>query len=192
MTSYEERHRESQKEIAETKERFEASYGSDSFAGPFRDDGYIADAIKIFWLHAYEEPAGRQPKIWFKAAQAIATRLMAMPDMKKEWRVSFPYVFMDKENTYTDAEIKRRNIAWKVKDKVEAGARVTHAIAEVAASIKKSPQKVTKDYYEWLPVLEAFDKQRAATLDEYSKLFKEEKNNPEADEAEQTAKRNYK
>ena len=129
----------------EVLDRFLASSGGPS-GGPYRDDAFIADAIWVMCIEAFKDP---QDTPLSKATMAIASRLMGFPELRKEWLVTFPYVWGSKENALSDGEIKRRGVAFKVWDKVKRGALVTHAIAEVAAALHVSPQKVTKDYYDW-------------------------------------------
>ncbi len=128
------------------RDRFIESFEGSSFAGPYRDDAFIADAIWVLCIEGFRD-ADDTPLS--KATRAIAARLMGIPDLEKEWRVSFPYVWMSKDNVLTQGEKERRGVAFRVWQKTRIGTKVTHAIAEVAAELHFSPQKVTKDYYDW-------------------------------------------
>lgn len=139
----------------EQRARFEAAYDAGEMGGPYRDEAFIRDAVMVFCIETVR--LGKGDTAQQKAAMAIASRLMAIPDMEKEWRVSFPYVFMNKEDTLTEGEVKRRGVAMQVRALVRDGIKVTHAIAQVAARLYVSPQKVTKDYYDWLPSLQRFE-----------------------------------
>lgn len=129
-------------------ERFEAAYDASHLGGPYRDEAFIADAIVVFCLGAFHSTENTPQA---KAAKSIASRLMGLPELSKEWRVTFPYVWSKKEDALSEAEKKRRSIGYDVWRRVEAGEKVTHAAAKVAVEQHKSTQKILADYYEWKP-----------------------------------------
>lgn len=145
-------------EFQVTIERFLRLYDSHPIHGPINDTEFIRDAVMVFSLGALREP----DELVFldaykKAARVIANELMRVPD-RKTGLISFPSVFFDKDKMLTPAEMKRRAIAFDVWKMVNEGAPVTHAIARVATDKNFSPQKISKDYYDWKDGFEALDK----------------------------------
>jgi hypothetical protein len=136
-------------EYQQVVDRFLAAYGA-APAGPYRDDAFIADAIMVFCIEVLRDwDEGENDTRGAKAARAIAQRLMALPPDRGHWLVTFPYVFLSKDNRLTDADKEHRAIAFDVFSLVEQGTLVTHAFAQVAAQRHVSPQKVSGAWYGW-------------------------------------------
>ena len=126
---------------------FESDFDKNNYS--YRDDEFMKLAIQVFCIETLKEiPEESRKSIQQKAALSVIQRLMAIPELKKEWLVTFPYPWMDKEKSLSEKEIKRRKIGFRVWKLIEDGAKVTHAIAKVAADIGVSAQKVAKDYYD--------------------------------------------
>ena len=136
--------------------RFESATETDE--SWLKSEEAIRDAITIFCI---ESTAADGNTPLEKAGRLIARHLMALPADRTGWKVTFPYVWIEKDNL-SEGEKIRRSIAFDVFKRVKNGTKVTHAIAQVAAERIKSPQKITKDYYDWLPEI----KKRSAELNE--------------------------
>lgn len=64
-----------------------------------QDESLLNDAVLVFILetvrrHAERVNAGIEATAHEKASMVIAARLMAPPDLPKQWRVSFPQVWL--------------------------------------------------------------------------------------------------
>lgn len=142
------------------KRRFEEALLKHGDALPYRDDAFIADAVLVFCLEYMRE--SQPDTLQAKAARPIVQRLMAMPDLQKQWRVSFPYPFVAKSNL-TPAQKAGRLLAFEVTKRVEDGEMVTHAIAAVAVDRHCSPEKVRGYYYEWREYFERLLDRRSSS-----------------------------
>lgn len=144
--------RKAEAEEAEYRARVERFAAKFDAGARDTDKEFLHDAVYLFCIETMR--MGTPVTAQQKAAFTLVKRLMAFPENRKSWAIDLPYVFMAKEDALTPSEIKRRSIAFEVVQQVWEGAKVTHAIADVAAKHKKSPQKIAKDYYEWEPQLQ--------------------------------------
>ncbi|MCZ8395880.1 hypothetical protein [Achromobacter ruhlandii] len=139
-------------------ERFLRLYDDHPRFGPINDEAFMRDAVMVFSIGTFRNPTDPGfSDAYRKAARAIAKEFMRPPD-RKTGLISFPSPFFDKDKMLSPAEMKRRNIGFKMCEMVKAGTPVTHAAAIVAAELHFSPQKVTKDYYDWKDYFDAIDR----------------------------------
>jgi len=156
------------KELEAAKQRVNERF--DSSPTIFADDAFIEDATLVFCSGlSYAIATGKKPKTpEGKAAFAIAQRLTAYPDMEKEWRVSFPFVWLRKDQALTNAQLRARALTQEVMRRVKSGEKPTSAIAHVADEVGLAYETVRAAYYRWLPIFAAIEG-KAEELESLSK-----------------------
>jgi len=130
--------------LAEVRRRIAENFNEDAYLS----DDFIKDAIYLF----VAEVDGNPTTPGEKAAYAISQRFEAYPDMDKEWRTSFPYVFVSQNEALTRKELEHRDIAADVIRLVhESGQTLKAACEAVARKHHISKEKAEKAYYNWIP-----------------------------------------
>lgn len=113
---------------AETKARFESAHPS----MPIRDAEFLSDAVTIFVVEqlgriSKMQASGQPLDVGDKAIQALAMRLIAIPDSDKNWCVTFPYLYEDRENRLSSEERRNRAIRFAMRTMIEGGKSVKAA-----------------------------------------------------------------